>query len=78
MSNVVKPPRPKTGQVTTREIRVKVCTHCHFAMDDCGLCSYDCEVDAEPRTSNDFFYAVYRRTDEFLRDEAVTEGTNES
>lgn len=63
------PDRPVPGTITTREIRVEVCSHCGYAMSDTGLCADDCPLDGEPRTAKDFFIAVYKRADEFLRDE---------
>ena len=69
-----KPKRPEPGKVTTREIRVKVCKSCGYAVDDTGLCSGDCDFDAEHHAGEmtrpgTYFHAVYERTDKFIRDE---------
>ncbi len=75
--------RPIPGSVTVREIRIAVCTSCGCALDDIGYCDPDCTLDGEYRsTPGRCFYAVYKRTEEFLRDEpastASTEPTLES
>ena len=59
--------RPKTGTITEREIKIPVCGKCGYAMDT-GLCSDDCELDGSSHNGNTIM-AVYKRTDEFLRDE---------
>ena len=65
----VKPPRPQPGSVKTFERRIKICAHCGYLLRDTGLCADGCSFDCEPRTANDFFYAVYAITETFLRDE---------
>lgn len=66
---VVKRERPATGTKTCHEVKVKVCTGCHCVIDDGGLCSFECDLDGEHGNPATYFFAVYQRTDEFLRDE---------
>ncbi len=62
--------RPVPGSVTVREIRIAVCTSCGCLIGETGLCDMHCPLDADPISMpGRCFYAVYRRIDEFLRDE---------
>lgn len=70
MSKPTKPyPRPKPGAATVSTIRIPICAECRCVIDDTGLCDPDCRMDAESHRGH-MFYAVYERTDKFLRDEA--------
>ncbi len=61
--------RPQPGTKTTGEIRIEVCQKCGYIVD-LGLCQWKCDNDSAHEDGT-FFYAVYERTDVFLRDEEV-------
>ena len=61
--------RPEPGSVTIREVKLRICAFCGSSVTETGLCSHECPFDGEPRTHRDYFYAVYERTEKFLRDE---------
>ncbi len=68
--------RPVPGSVTVREIRVAVCTSCGCTIGPTGLCDMNCPLDADVSTPGRTLYAVYKRTDEFLRDEPAAQPTS--
>ena len=61
-------PRPEPGAVFESEVRIRICRHCGYRLDEGGLCHYECPHDGE-RGDDDTITAVYKRTDVFLRDE---------
>jgi hypothetical protein len=60
--------RPEPGTTTVTEIKVLICARCR-CMIDLDLCSPYCELDGAHTKPEHQFYAVYERTDKFLRDE---------
>ena len=64
----VQPKRPKPGTVTSRQIEVRVCKACGYAMNDTGLCSDICDLDGTPHPPEQIITAVYIRTDVFIGD----------
>lgn len=64
-------PRPATGTVTIKEIRVPICMQCGCIID-IGLCTDSCPLDGGSHTGNTLV-AVYERSDKFLRDEKSAE-----
>jgi hypothetical protein len=67
-----KPARPQPGTITQGEKRIPVCPRCGYLIDD-GLCDDECPLFGEPRTAKEIIYAVYKVTNEFLRDEGPAE-----
>lgn len=58
--------RPIPGDIVTREINIPLCGVCGYSID-MNMCSYGCSEDGD--VHKDVIVAVYKRTDEFLRDE---------
>jgi hypothetical protein len=64
--------RPKSGQTIVEERCYLVCTECGYVID-MTLCSYDCPSDGDDvRVRNTYIKAYYKVTEEFLRDEVIT------
>ena len=61
--------RPVPGTVTTKTIRIPVCSQCGYRIDDFSLCSGDCGYDDNHEDPSSYFYAVYEVTDKFIGDE---------
>ena len=58
------------GEISVREITVRVCMECGCVVTDTGLCNYDCSLDASPRTPGTFLTRTYERIDKLIREEA--------
>lgn len=63
--------RPLPGSITTCQVRIKICAHCGCVVSATGLCDFECALDGEPRGPEDYFWAVYERTERFVGDERV-------
>jgi hypothetical protein len=60
--------RPVPGTITVNDVRVRICNKCGCFINDLGCCSCGCENNYD-YGDEDIIIAVYRRTEEFLRDE---------
>ena len=61
-------PRPTPGDIKIKEIKIPICGVCGFMLDSTRqLCSYGCDEDGDDHKN--VINAIYKRTDEFLRDE---------
>lgn len=59
------------GTVTIEEKRYRICGECGAVISDSGfLCSYLCPADGSFSRPKDF-YAIYKVTKEYLRNEAI-------
>jgi|GEM_PF-5342438 hypothetical protein len=61
--------RPTPGDSITKIIRIPICKTCGYMIEEeFSGCTYECPDDYEHNEENTL-YAIYERTDVFLRDE---------
>lgn len=60
--------RPTPGDSITEIIRIPICKTCGYMIEEFSGCTYECPDDYEHNEENTI-YAIYERTDVFLRDE---------